>query len=271
LICVRLLRQWRSVALHIWRDRPGPLLALYLILTVLAAPGRTAPVHGVLTDPAAGIVPLALVAFLTWRVSVGGWFSRGYLILIAAKGYLDTALSLARAWQPIQLWLLAAFAAQIALLISPAVHQRTRPADNRGQRPGPMALTGTPRWWTIPAGLLAGLALSLALLGSQSWAAIPECGPAGVPLADLPSRCITLARGAPLHFLYGYQGLPQIDIIALLRDWTQWSVVCVSAICLIRLMLYGRKPIPDPTRPSSDGSPTSPVPARQDAPAAPAT
>jgi hypothetical protein len=232
---------------------------LYLVLSILAAPSRVAPAHGLLGDAEADIPLLVFVAFLTWRVLVGGWISRGYLILIAARGYLDTALGLARAWQPIQLWLLAAFAAQVALLVSPAVYERARPADKAGRRPGPMPLVGTPRWWMVPAGLLAGLALTLAMLGNEGWAAIPGCGPTGIPQASLPSRCIVLARGAPLRILYGNGGLPGIDIVALMRDWAQWSLISITAICVLRIVLYGRKPISVPPEPAANGLPTAPA------------
>ena len=88
--------------------------------------------------------------------------------------------------------------------------------------------------------------MTLLYLGSMSFAAIPGCGPAGVTLAELPSRCIGLAQGYPVRFLTAYQGTPQIDKAALIEDWAQWSLVSFSAFYV--LWLLHRRPEPPPSK-----------------------
>src|SRR5258707_11396479 len=66
------------------------------------------------------------------------------------------------------------------------------------------------------------LVITLLFLAQMRWTQLPSCGPAGAPLARLPARCIALAERYPLRFLYGYQGVPKIDKLALVKDWAQW-------------------------------------------------
>src|SRR5258706_1051969 len=72
------------------------------------------------------------------------------------------------------------------------------------------------------------------------WTQLPGCGPAGAPRAHLPARCIGLAEGYPLRFLYGYQGVPKIDKLALMKDWAQWSLISTSALYAFELLRAGR-------------------------------
>jgi hypothetical protein len=74
----------------------------------------------------------------------------------------------------------------------------------------------------LPWGLLAGLIITLLFLAQMRRTQVPGCGPAGAPLAQLPTRCTGLAEGYPLRFLYAYQGVPKIDRLALIKDWAQW-------------------------------------------------
>jgi hypothetical protein len=159
------------------------------------------------------------------------------LIGISVGDYFGAAFHLAR--QPLYLLLLVAAIAQFAILISPAVYQRTRRGtDEEGAASAPLA--GRPRPWMLPWGLLAGLVLTLLLLGQMSWAQVPGCGPPGASLAHLPGRCIGLARGAPLRFLYGIHSLPDIDRLALIKDWAQWSLVAISVFYALELLRVGR-------------------------------
>jgi hypothetical protein len=141
---------------------------------------------------------------------------------------------------PLDLWLLVASAGQVALLVSPAVYQRTRRSSVAGSAPA--ALAGRPRPWMLPWGLLAGLVITLLFLAQMRWTQLPGCGPAGAPLAHLPARCIGLAEGYPLQFLYGYQGVPKIDKLALMKDWAQWSLISTSALYAFELLRAGRAP-----------------------------
>jgi hypothetical protein len=195
-----------------------------------------------------------VVPLLTWRVWRGGRICRVLLITNGVLGYAGIALHLARLWRPLELWLLADFAGQVALLASPAVYQRTRPgAHLRAVTVAPLA--GRPRMWMLPWALLAGLVITLLFLAQMDWTAIPGCGPASAAVASLPSRCIGLAQGYPLRFLFGHQSVPEIDKPALVRDWAQWSLISGSALYVFHVLRLGRQ-----DRPGTAADPHAPPP-----------
>ena len=184
---------------------------------------------------------LPLAAFLAWRVSRGGRPSRVILIILGMHSFAGDAFVGTRSWSPLVLLLLAIYAAQIALLVSPAIYQRTRPDPLTGWAPTASAKSGPPLWMVLIA-LLTGLVVTLLYLGNMDWAAIPGCGQAGAALAQLPSRCFGLTQGYPVRFLTATQGTPEIDKRALIEDWAQWSLVSFSAFYI--LWLLHRRPEP---------------------------
>lgn len=218
-----------------WLEQPVPLLAAFLVLSVLAWPVEAASGGSNFNLPG-----LLILLFLTWRVAQGGRISRMLLILLSAADYSSAALHVTRMPAPADLWLLAASAGQVALLVSPAVYQRTRRSTAAGS--APTALAGRPRPWMLPWGLLAGLVITLLSLAQMRWAQLPGCGPARAPLAHLPGRCIGLAEGSPLRFLFTYQGVPKIDKLALITDWAQWSLIGTSALYALEVLRAGRAP-----------------------------
>jgi len=56
----------------------------------------------------------------------------------------------------------------------------------------------------------------------------------------LPARCIALAEGYPLGFMPGYQGVHEIDRLALMKDWAQWPLVATSALYAFELLRRAR-------------------------------
>jgi hypothetical protein len=237
---------------RIWRSGAARLLVLYLVLGVIGVVCASAANPALPVTSQAAWLPVA--AFLVWRVSRGGRAAR--LILITESG-----LSFARAvhvgpslWSPYVLALLAIDATQMALLVSPAVYQRTRPKAP----PGPHVVTSMPLKppvWMLLSALLAGLVVTLLFLGSINLTAIPGCGPAGTTMTYLPNGCLGLARGYPLPFLTAYQGVPELSQTALVMDWVQWSVVSFSAVYL--MWLPGRRPRPLPGQPSAAREPSA--------------
>ena len=114
----------RAAVSRIWRSGAGQVLVLYLILDVIAV-ACAAVAHPALPQRAqAHWLPLA--AFLAWRVSRGGRPSRVILIILGILSFAGDAFIGTRSWSLLALLLLAIYAAQIALLVSPAVYQRTR-------------------------------------------------------------------------------------------------------------------------------------------------
>ena len=133
-------------------------------------------------------------AFFAWRVSRGGRVSRMLLIIGAGAGYLDASSRIAGQFTPELVGQLAIYAAQIALLLSPAVYLRTRP-KGRVAEPTPPTRVRPP--------------LALLLLG------------------------ILIGVGAALlrlHWLIGSQAAPVIDWAALARDWVQYAVISASVL-----------------------------------------
>jgi len=225
---------------RIWRNSPGQLLALYLILGViaLAVVAASHPSLPVKAQP----IWFPLLVFLAWRVSRGGRTSRLILILVSMFSFAGAAFIGTPQWSPGILALLAIYATQVALLVSPAIYQRTRryPASDRMKA---LSMRWTPPLWLPLSALLAGLVATLASLGNEDWAAIPGCGPARATVAQLPSRCIGLAQGSPVRFLTGDQGTSLISKLGFAEDWAHWTIVSL-AVFYILLLLHRRPQVP---------------------------
>ncbi len=68
----------------------------------------------------------------------------------------------------------------------------------------------------------------------------PRLRATGAPPAHLPARCIALAEGYPLGFMPGYQGVHEIDRLALMKDWAQWPPVATSALHAFEVLRRAR-------------------------------
>ncbi|HUB38875.1 MAG TPA: hypothetical protein VMA72_08490 [Streptosporangiaceae bacterium] len=215
---------------RIWRDSPGRLLALYLVLGVIAlAVSHSSP------SAKSQLLWFLLEVFLAWRVWRGGRTSRVVLILVSMISFGGAAFTGPRLWSFGVLALLAIYAAQVALLVSPAVYQRTRRDASPDWSPA-ASMRWTPPVWMPLSALLAGLLAILASLASMGWAAIPGCGPAGATIAQLPARCFGLAQGYPVRFLTANQGAALIDKAGLAKDWAHWSIVSFAVFYLLLLL-----------------------------------
>lgn len=166
-------------------------------------------------------------AFLTWRVSRGGRISRAILIIVSGASYAAAALAVARLWDVAVVALVLICAAQIALLTSPPVYGRTRPAPIAVRAPGwAQLIRRRPPRWLLPWGLVAGALVTAAYLGSMDFVAISGCRPAA------SDACNALAEGYPLRWLTAHQNVPLIFKDALLKDWAQWVLVSTSVLYL---------------------------------------
>lgn len=221
-----------------WR-RPGAgeILLVYLLLEAVGLAVSWLADGAKLQDLLEGF---PIVAFLVWRVSRGGWLSRGTLIVVGGAGCVESALAVTRFWGLTDVALVAIWAAQVALLLSPPVRARTgRPAQVTVRAPGWAQLVRRPPAWLLPWGLLAGGVLTLAFLGNMDWVAVAGCRPAG------SDACSALAEGYPLHWLTADQGDPLILKHALLQDAVQWALACTSVLYLGWLWLTSPDPRPD--------------------------
>jgi hypothetical protein len=96
-------------------------------------------------------------AFFAWRVTCGGRISRMLLIVLSWSGFIFAVVSARTGLSVAEFGTLVASVAQIALLLSPAVYERTRP-DDGGRLP--LWRTRHPRWLavTLAVGAVLGLA-----------------------------------------------------------------------------------------------------------------
>ena len=167
-----------------------------------------------------------VTAFLAWRVSRGGRISRAILIIGSGASYAEAALAVARRWDVAVVALVIICAAQIALLVSPPVYGRTRRTSIPVRAWGWAQLVRRPPMWLLACGMLAGVLVTLAFLGSMDFVAIPGCRPAA------SDACTALVEGYPLRWLTADQNVPLIFKAALFKDCVQWALVSTSVLYL---------------------------------------
>jgi hypothetical protein len=227
-----------------WRSRPGQILTGYLVLDVAALAWfvtQSHPLPGAVMPP---LLPLA--AFLAWRVSRGGRLARGFLLALTLLSFGGATFTASSSWHPAILGLLAIYAAQLVLLMSPALYLHTIGHPLPRRSPDGLRSAAPPAWLILSA-LLAGVVAMLFSLANMAWLPVPGCGPAGAALAELPGRCIGLAQGYPLRFLTASGSTPRVDPAALLTDWVQWSLVSCTVLYLLWQM-NRRHELPVPER-----------------------
>jgi len=218
-----------------WR-RPGAdeiLLAYMLLATVGVTVSWLS--HSLSSQhPVSGFL---WTAFLTWRVSRGGRISRMLLIIGSGADCAAAVLAVARLWDLSILALVIIYAVQVELLLSAPVYwctRRSAPILVRA-RSWPQLIGRSP-WWLLSLGLFAGVAVTLACLGSMDWVAIPGCRPAA------SDACTALAEGYPLRWLTAVQNEPEISKGALLKDCVQWAL---AAALLLHVLFLRRTPSVD--------------------------
>lgn len=207
-----------------WR-RPG-VHEILLVFVMLAAVGSVCLRLSHNHDPNNPLAAFLIDVFLAWRVSRGGRISRMLLILGYGASYTEAVLDVARLWNAGAVVQLIVSAAQVTLLVSAPVYWHTRADAVTVRAEGWAPLAGRPPAWLLPWGLLAGAALTAALLGNVGWVAIAGCHP---PASD---ACVALARGYPLRWLTADQNVPLISPDALIRDCLQWALLSMSVLYL---------------------------------------
>ena len=183
-------------------------------------------------------------AFFAWRVTRGGRISRMLLVMSAGIGFLTAAFEIALIG-PGVFGVLIAFAAQLALLLSPAVYQRTRPPDWAGRvswaqvRP-PLAL--------LLLGILAGLVVTLLGLAHVDFPA------SGCDAGRVSMTCLTVVDGWPLRWLGGYRSALVVGWAAMAKDLVQYAVIGTSVFYCLWL---GPRTREEPTRSRARPQPSS--------------
>ena len=227
-------RAARRSAARSWYGNPVVLLAVYALLAV-AAVTVTRDVRATF-DPA-GYAPLPLLAFACWRVSRGGWFSRGVLIYVTAQALLMTATQVARWWAVQAVAMFAISLAGLLLLLSPAVYARTHP----GTAPAHTRIRLRPGLLMLLAAPFAGITVAaLTLAVTRRWF-LPGSGCMLAPVQGLARRCVGVGRGFPLPVAATEHGRHVVSTLAFVKDCAQWSLVIFAVSYLIWLALHRRQ------------------------------
>jgi len=182
-------RAWGSF----WVDprRAGWLMSAYFLLSLVTGPVIYFKVGYAPLAAGAGALGPVFSAFFAWRVSRGGRVSRVLLFVGAVLSCLAAASVVALRFTPAALGVLAAGGAQLAVLLSPAVYQRTRwggGAARTGEPVGPRPRRRGARWLVTALAVAAGLGLT--------GAAVAEAAITG-RVASYNSRTVHLRPGQP--------------------------------------------------------------------------
>lgn len=137
----------------LWQDpaSAGLFMVVYFVLSLVTG-----------ASISLGLGPASLsgwlaTAFLSWRVTDGGRISRMLLIVVSWAGFIFAVVFARTGLTVADFCVLVASAVQIALLLSPAVYERTR-RDDGGRVP--LWRTREPPWLAIAfaVGVVLGLA-----------------------------------------------------------------------------------------------------------------
>ncbi len=246
----------------LWRDPrwTGLLMLGYVLLSLAVGPDGFIRIGTGPIGPGAFLFGALAAALFAWRVTRGGRASRIVLIVSTALAFLATAFEIAPRFGLAVFAVLAACAMQLAVLLSPAVYQRTRPRGGTG----PADAAGPAGWARVRPplalillGLLAGLAVTL--VGLSHLGPPPGCddGAAGRAPTIL---CPAGAEGFPLRWLAADHRALVVTWSAMLKDLVEFTVMSTAA-------LYGgwlgprtrRRPAPAGCRPPPSSPACSPA------------
>jgi hypothetical protein len=232
----------------LWRDprQAGLLMCAFFLLALAVGPAIFFSAGAGSVNVSSGSGPArppgllygaAFSAFFAWRVTRGGRISRMLLIIATGGAYLGTASMIAHHFTPATFGKLLAFAAQIALLVSPAVYLRTRPA---GQFEPAARTRVRPPLALLLLGVLAGLCVTVLGLTRMSQPIVPGCDTG----AASAIACDTIGEGAPLPWLTVYHGALTVHWTTMARDWTEFALISVSVLYAGWLATYARQEEP---------------------------
>jgi hypothetical protein len=210
----------------LWRNPrwAGMLMVAYVLLSLAATPDVFSKTSPGPVGPGAHVFGALAAAFFAWRVTRGGRISRMLLIVVTEAAFLAAAFAIASRFGPLVFGVLVAYAAQLALLFSPAVYQRTRPPG----WPGRVRWTGVrPPSALLLSGALVGLVVTLLGL-SHLDTPVAGCYGHGGPVSSI--LCMTFADGYPLRWLAVYHSALVVDWGAMLKDLAQYTVISVSVL-----------------------------------------
>ena len=210
----------------LWRNSrwAGLMMMAYVLLSLAVGPDVFSTTGPGPVGLQAHVFGALAAAFFAWRVTRGGRISRMLLIMVTEVAFLAAAFTIASRFGPLVFGVLVAYAAQLALLFSPAVYQRTRPPG----WPGRVGWTRVrPPSAVLLFGALAGLVVTLLGL-SHLDTPVAGCYGHGGQVSSI--LCVTFTDGYPLRWLAVYHSALVVNWGAMLKDLAQYTVISVSVL-----------------------------------------
>jgi hypothetical protein len=235
----------RGIAMPVrWLQSPALLMAAYVGLFLYAGP--FGPVDSAHRD----WLPALVVICLVWLACRGSRTARVLLIAYSILGILTMLFGSTSSWWPdaaaVRLGPFACYLAQICLLVSTPMYERTRPGRSPASLPATQFLPA-PRLWMLPASVAAGVIITLLPFADLRALACPPRPSA----AD--GACLAQGTGYPIAYRFDggivtlHAGNVQwlnvaaprgLQVIALAADWAMWTLAVSLVLYLVWLNMH---------------------------------
>jgi hypothetical protein len=208
---------------------------------------------------------------LAYLACQGRRAARVLMIAYSMVGVIVMLIGSTSSWQPdaatIRLGAFACYLAQICLLVSAPMYQRTRPSWSPGRLPSRRFLPA-PRVWTVAASVAAGLVITLLPIYNLRALACP----AGRSAAQA-GPCLAQGSGYPIGYRFdgGIVRLPAgnvqwldvlaprgLQVVAFAADWAMWSLSVALVLYLLSLQVRRERGPSGPGPATSSPAPASP-------------
>jgi hypothetical protein len=243
--------------------RPGVLMAAYVVIFAWAGPWLS-------TGPAAdrNLIELGLAVVLAIFAAHGSRAARVLIVAYSAVACFLMLFGTTQGWSPPlpRLWHMVSYVAQIALVVSTPMYQRSR----RGWTPGPPAgpWLPAPRVWALLVSAAGGLGITLLHLGNLRSIPCPAhvrvlahtpclAGGTGMPFAyDWWGGYVQIAAHGNFRFLF--VAAPRgVQVAAFATDWAMWGLGILLVLYLAGLN-HSREYSALSQRPAADPAPAGP-------------
>lgn len=228
-----------------WLRSPAVLMTAYVGLFLYAGPwvGPRALTHR-------NWVEVVVAIFLAWLACRGSRAARVLLIAYSILGVFIVLFGSTSSSSPdaaaVRLGLFACCLAQVCLLVSAPMYERTRSGWRPGRLP-PAQFLPAPRVWTVATSVAAGLIVTLLPFANLRAVACPP----GHSAAD--GQCVAQGAGYPIAYRFDggittmHAGNVQwlnvaaptgLQVIAFVTDWAMWSLSVGLVLYLVWLDVH---------------------------------
>lgn len=192
-------------------------------------------------------VEVLVAMCLAWLACRGSRAARVLLIAYSIFGVFIVLFGSTSSWSPdaaaVRLGLFACCLAQVCLLVSAPMYERTSPARSPDRLP-PTQFLPAPRVWTVATSVVAGLIITLLPFANPRAVACPP----GHSAAD--GQCLAQGTGYPIAYRFDggiitmHAGNVQwlnvaapggLQVIAFVTDWAMWSLSVALILYLVWL------------------------------------